>query len=527
MRSIRDFYIYESKQNPSALKKLKTTEYKVKNTYRGGDIYDTVSGTYEQEDTYYKGDGNGYIMNKDGKVFDVIATQWNEDCGAIAGGTLRMTVAIKRVLFDGKEDITLSGYHGLFSSPSSKSFATLISDLEDGSYLEDYLAKHIKDVVTHNEQILEEIKNIAANGDVNASTSAKEKQYKKEEKIIKFNLRYLKLPKLINFKITDEGVKLNTTIDGTLENVSDNRKIRSLNANIRVNDIPEDEVKEIKKKFYDACQKAGEIVKPYVERKLIETFKVSTIYDLIGISGYINCDLGFYNKVAIDTKENKFVVVDVEKNKVINENPKFEIGDVIYVYKKDKLSDTVVQLFTDASEAYIKLNKRTKTKYIDDNWQSIYNEENRGWYSKSITKTEAKKKAEHAFNSMIAAHDWNKVEGKISFPFDFIKDSIKGNVTEIEDDEIKNNEKSTSIEKTSAYIKAKQEAVDKMTKWHNGERGFNIKSASASKLKLNYKVCKELGFDEEANKIKAVADQKGVVLESVYSIQDYVDILCS
>lgn len=58
MRSIRDFYIYESKQNPSALKKLKTTEYKVKNTYRGGDIYDTVSGTYEQEDTYYKGDGN-------------------------------------------------------------------------------------------------------------------------------------------------------------------------------------------------------------------------------------------------------------------------------------------------------------------------------------------------------------------------------------------------------------------------------------------------------------------------------------
>ena len=37
----------------------------------------------------------------------------------------------------------------------------------------------------------------------------------------------------------------------------------------------------------------------------------------------------------------------------------------------------------------------------------------------------------------------------------------------------------------------------------------------------------ELGFDEEANKIKAVADQKGVVLESVYSIQDYVDILCS
>ena len=61
--------------------------------------------------------------------------------------------------------------------------------------------------------------------------------------------------------------------------------------------------------------------------------------------------------------------------------------------------------------------------------------------------------------------------------------------------------------------KAERDAIEKMTAWHNGTRGFNAKSASEAKLKLNYKVCKELGFDREASLIKAEADSRGIVLE--------------
>lgn len=44
---------------------------------------------------------------------------------------------------------------------------------------------------------------------------------------------------------------------------------------------------------------------------------------------------------------------------------------------------------------------------------------------------------------------------------------------------------------------------EKMDAWHNGSRGFNIKAASAGKLRSNLKICKDKGYDSEVAQIRA------------------------
>lgn len=41
-----------------------------------------------------------------------------------------------------QENIGLSGHSAVFSNPSSPTYGSLISDIKDGIYLEDYLAYH-------------------------------------------------------------------------------------------------------------------------------------------------------------------------------------------------------------------------------------------------------------------------------------------------------------------------------------------------------------------------------------------------
>ena len=52
------------------------------------------------------------------------------------------------------------------------------------------------------------------------------------------------------------------------------------------------------------------------------------------------------------------------------------------------------------------------------------------------------------------------------------------------------------------------DSVEKMKKWQSGERGFNLKAASDTKLKANLKICREIGFDEGADKIQAELDSR-------------------
>lgn len=131
---------------PSALKKFDKGSRKVNNVYIDGDIYDfTGDNRYTKTDSYYEGNGDGYIMSTDGRVFDVKCYEGTSDAGRIAGGAYDISVVIFKV-GPNQENIGLSGHSAVFSNPSSPTYGSLISDIKDGIYLEDYLAYHKLDI---------------------------------------------------------------------------------------------------------------------------------------------------------------------------------------------------------------------------------------------------------------------------------------------------------------------------------------------------------------------------------------------
>jgi hypothetical protein len=63
--------------------------------------------------------------------------------------------------------------------------------------------------------------------------------------------------------------------------------------------------------------------------------------------------------------------------------------------------------------------------------------------------------------------------------------------------------------KEKTLNKTKQsEAYDKMQKWHDGTRKQNVGALSDVKLKFNYKVCKELGFEKEMELLQKEAQKR-------------------
>ena len=73
-------------------------------------------------------------------------------------------------------------------------------------------------------------------------------------------------------------------------------------------------------------------------------------------------------------------------------------------------------------------------------------------------------------------------------------------------------------------MKADKTAYDKMKAWHEGTRKQNLSNCSDAKLKMNYKVCKELGFDKECGLIKDEAKKRDLTLESM-SLSDYINFI--
>lgn len=83
---------------PSKITKKKTNIIKKTNRYKFGDVNDTVSGTYNQEDEYFKNNSQGYIIDrKTGTKHDVVDASYNSDSGAIAGGTINWVLYISNV----------------------------------------------------------------------------------------------------------------------------------------------------------------------------------------------------------------------------------------------------------------------------------------------------------------------------------------------------------------------------------------------------------------------------------------------
>lgn len=82
-------------------------------------------------------------------------------------------------------------------------------------------------------------------------------------------------------------------------------------------------------------------------------------------------------------------------------------------------------------------------------------------------------------------------------------------------------------EKDKAAVKAKKTVKDgqeKMNAWHNGERNQNVKRYSDDKLKTYYKICVDSGYDEEAEKLRAEANSRGLKLNESISLAIYAEL---
>ena len=61
-----------------------------------------------------------------------------------------------------------------------------------------------------------------------------------------------------------------------------------------------------------------------------------------------------------------------------------------------------------------------------------------------------------------------------------------------------------------------------MKAWHEGTRKQNLSNCSDAKLKMNYKVCKELGYEKEMELIKKEADKRNINIDEKFSLKEIV-----
>ena len=537
MKSLRHKLLFEAnKKSPSGIGKIKNTSREEDVEFIAGDIYD-LSGNnrYTDKFTYYSGKGDGYIMDKDGNYYDVVTSSWSSDAGRIAGGSMNYQVIIKKA--NGTNDAIFSGYSAIFSTPH---YDWIISDIKAGYYLEDYIAKNWG--ALNNQDDFKELKE---KGDPKAKSHSEEKKDDEAKKLAEFNERYIILPKFISFyidndKLKFEGFRPKGETEGKPEKGKYSlyeRDFPSREAYLAAEEALKKQWKEYEDKLEEVNDKLVGVVKNIATQLTEEYFK-APLSKLNGLHFGITPKGNNQDTVsiAIDTKKNKVVTLNRKKKydrnslsakygpwKDINENPTFVLASFAKVWK-NKVSDYLADIFKRASEAWKKVNSRTKTKYIEDNWEEIW-QSGRGhyWAKDKYTKKEAKEIAERNFYKWIEDFDWNSYSKQnIEFSTDFIKDFIKGdlpveNTKEETKEEPKEEQttKETSKETKVDISKARKVQEPKMDAWHNGTRKQNVSSCSDAKLKLNYEICKDKGYDAEAAILKKEADARGLKLESL------------
>lgn len=478
------------KKKPSGLYKSESQARKVMNTYIDSDIYDLSDKGHQEEDTYYDRKYWGFIMDKEGNMYDVIAHSIQGDAGRIAGGSTDYYVDIK---YNEELTINLYGYVAIFSKNDGY---LLIGDLEAGYYLEDYLAMHKWDIKNKSNNIIDEL---ISKGDKEATSYDKKKSDNKKLKEAEFETRYVNISNLHTlFKI-------------------ENGKV--------VFSIRQDNLKPLEPIFIE-----------YIENALDKMFIGIPLADLNGISGYINFPKAdkYAKYVAFDIKKKNLVYIlyDWKKNKksVSDEVVEYCISDNLTVYPR-QTNGEFKEWLSKAHDIFTKEKRHEHTEWINKRSLEILRDEY--W---RITKKSAKNRAEHEWTDMINAKSISN--DRIVISADYIalanskikpKAKVKANKPDTTPNDLPSIEdnldnKPTETGEQPDLPKGSEDAIEKMKKWHNGERGFNVKAASAAKLKLNYKICKQLGYKEEMKKIEDAAKEKGIVLESRFTLDEYVEI---
>ena len=199
---------------------------------------------------------------------------------------------------------------------------------------------------------------------------------------------------------------------------------------------------------------------------------------------------------------------------------------------KKNASEKMYNLFKKASDEYLRLNKRTKTRFIEDHFPAMLRQvrgsewypspfQPRASYNKQMAacKKEARQKTIEEFERMLKDHDFSSSANSIEFLTEFVSQYITkpekleqaiGEPIEDETTEKKERGKNTVMGKGARAAQEK-----KMDAWHNGERKQNVSNCSDAKLKMNYEICKEKGYEKEAAQLKAEAVKRGIVLETM------------
>lgn len=547
MRSFKKFINEAKNPVPSALKKFNKGHEKKVNTYIAGDIYD-LSGNnrYQQEDSYYKGDGDGYIMDKSGNVYDVTCREWTSDAGRIVGGSFNNALTIHRVGPE-QENISLSGYSGCFSSPSSPTYGSIIKDVEAGMYLEDYLAKHSQDI-DYSTRKKDWCQKLIEAGDKDAKTVKVQKKEKKIQNELNFNARYVLVNGDIKVKCTGgsslEYVKptgfrgQELMIAQIIPSKTKNDDKGWSDSKDKAVDVPEDVNNKITDAFITPCEDVIKTIFGGADCKgLMFTF-------IVTFEGERKEKWGKEEFLAWDIKENKFVAVMPSKRKVLDRKISFNIQAVIY--NKDvcgELSKYAKTILTDASKIMLS-NLGKQGEYVDKLKNEYWNTTA---FRYKLTYTDYKKKLVNDWRSL---HDQQKFDPNKSkeFKIDIVtlkellkdkdyskfkktvavsapKDAEENDIAtpEITDGPDKPKASSKSAEET--YGKAYGPAKEKMEKWHAGTRKQNLKNCNDGKLRMNFAICKELGYEEECKQIAAEAKKRGIILESKLTLTHFIQAL--
>lgn len=501
----------------------------------------TGDNRYTKTDSYYEGNGDGYIMSKDGRVFDVRCSEGTSDAGRIVGGAFDISVVISKV-GPNQENIRLSGRSAVFSSPSSPTYGSLISDIRDGIYLEDYLAYHKRDIDysfgNYPVRKTAWVKELIDAGDGTGSRT--EKMKRRDAKIAKeenFNQRYCVINNAFYFSGTG-GQSLVFTksyyhsgVVAVIKPSSTKNKLSSTKElDVR---IPE----EVNTSIIDT-------VKPLAESV------VNTMFGSADVSGItFKFGITFEGQQIIggpvfgfDTKEKQLVILDLEKRKVLDRKYELHLESIFYdnyIKEIGELSDFAMEFFDNVSKLNIKA-LGTEREYIANTYKSVLWAERYG--GNKIKASEAKEICRDKFDMLkrkemfdpkkkfyVTPKIASEVLGGKSYKkfFKTAKSEAPSetDVAQIETPEITNgpDKPRASVKSASeTYGKAYGPAKEKMEKWHAGTRRQNLKNCNDGKLRMNYAICKELGFKTEMDLIKKEAESRGIILESMLSMKDYI-----
>lgn len=535
MKTIQQF-ISEAVSKPSDLRKYKRTERKETVHFRGGDIYDFSDPGYEDEFTYYDGSGNGYIKDKQGHVYDVIATDREGDSGAIAGGSHDYFVTIKKA--NGKDDFHVHGWIAIMSKGSNTG---CIGDIKAGYYLEDYIAKYWNKYDDKDGKF----KELAEKGDKNAKAYEDQKAEKAQQKKDEFDARYVVVPNNLSWEIIDSKFTISywNLTNSSIKELENKRtqwlkqnNLKSWDENAKSNPEYQKLNDAVSNGYNEFRSLIMGVLEPVLFNKLYEVFKTKDLNSLSGLAGSFVYDKQYvagkkehgYRALAIDTKKKQFAVIHTGDRKVLDDNIDIQLNDVISIYK-NKASEKMIDLFKKVSDAWHKANARKQGEYVKSHWEKIYYASAGGYIGKySKTKGQAKAEAKEEFEQLVKDMDFNySGKNKFTYSLSLVQTYVEGDM-EPDAQPIKNplenpeqKEKKERGKNTKMSKGANNAAYEKMKAWHEGTRKQNLSNCSDAKLKMNYKVCKELGYEKEMEQIEDEANKRNLQLESL-SLKDYI-----